>query len=101
MNRSDRWMCFAVVAIMIFNVFDCGFTSYWVHARALKEANPVMSSIVLHPFLFGTVKTLMVFMGSVLLFFCRHNLVAKIGICVCFTLYLSVVVYHLYYFFTL
>ena len=83
-------------ATIVMNMLDGIFTLYWVHSGIATEANPLLAEIVYHPLVFVGIKWSLVGLGSILLWKRHKTPLAVIGIVLMFTLYYSIVAYHLH-----
>lgn len=93
-----RWLEGIVKSLLVLNLLDAVFTLLWVRAGLAREANALMRDLVNdHSVLFLVVKTLLVGLGSYLLWKRRHRPAAVIGIFAVFLVYYAVLLYHLQY----
>jgi hypothetical protein len=90
-----RWLKNIVFATLILNVVDAVFTVIWISAGLATEANPMMTVVHDDPYLFVTVKLMLVGLGSYLLWQQRKRPGAVVGIFIVFLAYYFVVLYHL------
>ena len=93
-----RWLHSIVAAVLVLNLLDAVFTLFWVRAGLATEANPLVADLVNHhAVLFVVVKTCLVGLGSVLLWWRRQRPIAVVGIFAAFITYYGVLLYHLQY----
>ena len=91
---------FGLGFVLVANVVDIFFTIKYIFSGVLKEANPVMEPLVKHPFLFISIKTLLVCGGVYALHKKSNHKLAQLGTYFCFSIYFALMV-SFYYFFTI
>jgi len=85
-----------IFAIFVLNVLDGILTIVGVTTGTAVEANPLMANLIsYHPVLFMLCKLVLVFLGSVILWRSRHNIMAAFCIFLLFFVYYAIIIYQL------
>jgi hypothetical protein len=91
-----RWLYQLTKTIIVLNIFDALFTLFWVEAGFAEEANAFLRHLVNHsPIVFVLVKTVLVSLGSFLLWRYRLHPLAVVGLFTVFLAYYFILLYHL------
>ena len=94
--KQFRWLHGIVKAIIVLNVLDAIFTLIWIQAGLADEANVLLQDLVSnHTILFMVVKLVLVSLGSFLLWRCRKQPLAVVGLFFVFLAYYYILLYHL------
>ena len=93
-----RWLMGVVKVVLVLNLLDAIFTTYWVGAGLAREANPLMADLIERsPVLFVLCKTSLVALGSLFLWWRRNHRFAVVGIFGIFVVYYGILLFHLGY----
>jgi len=89
-----------LISIMILNIFDGVFTTYWVESEKATEANPLMEVLVESPVQFMVVKISLVSLGVLLLWRLKNKRPKSILVCsfILLLLFSCIFVYHIWAF---
>ena len=95
-QRPD-WLKGVVGSLLILNMLDGVLTIAWIGSGRATEANPLMDVLLAaNPILFMIVKTLLVYLGVLLLWQHRNKMTAVVSLYLCFFAYTCVFLYHLH-----
>jgi hypothetical protein len=90
------WLELVVKALLILNVIDAVMTVAWIYSGHAVEANPLIAGLAHEqPVIFVLVKTVLVSLGSWLLWRQRRQPLAVVAIFGVFLAYYFLVIYHL------
>ena len=82
-------------SLVVLNVYDAVFTSIWVLSGLATEANPLMNLLIeTNVLLFIVVKLLLVNFGIWIVWQNIQNILARLSICLTFTIYLLTCLFH-------
>ena len=91
-----RWLLWLLWCLVALNVLDALFTLVWVRAGVATEANLLIRKLVTeHAVLFVATKVALVSLSAVLLWRCRRNPLAVVGVFGGFLAYYWVLLQHL------
>ena len=94
---SNKFLKYLLVSTLLFNVVDVIVSTYLIYYGAVDEANPVMElylGLGIMPFILA--KVVLVGGGCVILWRNREKFLARAGIYVVFSYYLSLMGYFVY-----
>lgn len=95
-STHGRWLLWLLWGLVALNVLDAAFTLLWVRAGVATEANLLIRKLVTeHTVLFVATKIALVSLGALLLWRCRRNPMAVVGVFGAFLAYYWVLLQHL------
>lgn len=92
-----------LMGIIILNLFDGIFTTYWIETNKATEANPFMAELINYPIAFMVIKLTLVSLGISFLWLQRNKrfrFVLSSSILI-FTIFIGILCYHIYGFINL
>jgi|10_taG_2_1085330.scaffolds.fasta_scaffold00018_87 uncharacterized protein YpmB len=87
-----------LISILVLNVLDAIFTTYWVGVKNVEEANPLMQELVRYPIIFVTTKISLVSLCLYLLWLQSKKkfVVVMSGSILIFVVLIGVFCYHVW-----
>jgi hypothetical protein len=94
-RRRVPWQTRVVEAVLVLNLLDVVFTLIWVHTGLAREANPLLSHLVVaHPVVFVSAKVALVSFGSWVLWRYRQKQLAALAALLLVAAYYTVLLIH-------
>ena len=95
-SQLRGWVPFLIWAALLMNLFDAGFTVWWVELGIAEEANLLLRDLLSHSVsLFFATKFSLVLGGLWLLYRFRRKRLAQLGIVAVVGVYYLLMLYHL------